>query len=371
MSARILVLRYSLTNTFLLCFAAALMVGGWPIWAVLALAVLTAGGIDETVGDERSSLGEASRLSLDVNLYATLPLLLTITYFLLALIAWGPTREVAVLRAPSFGPSLPIVGAIIGTGFLYALAGATVGHELAHRVSSPAALLSARLLFAFTFNASFESYHLSGHHRNVGTYGDAATARRGEYVLAFVMRTLAQQSSQGWHLESNRLRQKGVGVWSYHNRILGGLLCSTLILATSALMAGIAGSAAFLLAAVLGRFLHEAVNYFQHYGLVRCEGAPVEARHSWDCDRHLSNVLHYNLPRHADHHMFASKPFWKLAVVADSPKLPYGYATMSMIALFPNWWNRLMGERLRDWDQRLASEFERSIVRRRGWTIAH
>jgi hypothetical protein len=367
---QMLVLRYSLTNGFLLCFIAALVLGTWPIWAVLGLAILTGGGIDEAIGDDHSQLNDASRFWFDATLYATLPLLMTMTYLLLALIAWGPGLHIDVLsRSATPREPLALVGAVLGTGYFYALAGVTVAHELIHRLGNPVALLWARLLLAFTLNPTFESYHLQGHHRNVCTYGDAATARRGEYVLAFVVRTIIHQSLQGWRLESARLRHKGLGVWSLRNRILSGLLCSMLILTAAGLIAGIGGIAAFLAAAVFGRVLHEMVNYIQHYGLIRSEGAAIEARHSWDSYRLVSNALQYNLPRHADHHLIASKPFWVLGTVSDSPKLPHGYETMSMISLFPRWWHSLMDKRLADWDERLASDLERSIVRARGWGI--
>jgi alkane 1-monooxygenase len=79
--------------------------------------------------------------------------------------------------------------------------------------------------------------------------------------------------------------------------------------------------------------------------------------------------LNYNLPRHSDHHLFASKPFWQLHAQANSPMLPHGYETMSLISLFPRWWHSMMDRRLADWDMRLASEAERSLVRKRGWNI--
>jgi len=67
-------LLYSLPNAFLLCFATALIFGGWPVWVVVALAMLTGGGIDEALGDDESQTGSASGLWLNANLYATLPL---------------------------------------------------------------------------------------------------------------------------------------------------------------------------------------------------------------------------------------------------------------------------------------------------------
>jgi len=198
----------------------------------------------------------------------------------------------------------------------------------------------------------------------VCTYVDAATARRGEYVLSFVARTIADQSLQGWRLEAAGLQRRGLGVWSRYNRVLIGKSASLLFLAAAGLIAGLSGIAAFLAAALFGRLLHEMINYVQHYGLVRAENAAIEARHSWDSYHLLSNALQYNLPRHADHHLRAFKPFWALDAVANSPKLPHGYQTMAMIALFPRWWHRVIDERLADWDARLASDQEDQSFRR-------
>jgi fatty acid desaturase len=347
--------RYALTNALMVAFVAALAHGGWPVWAVVGLAILIGGGIDEAVGDEDEQSGGAAPWFFDLNLYATLLLLMIITLLLLqATLAGGST----------------IVAATIGAGYFYALAGVTVAHELTHRVTSPLALMWARALLAFTLNPTFETYHVHGHHRNVGSWHDPATARRGEYVLAFVARTVVDQSAAGWCLEAERLRRKGLPTWSWDNRVLGGLFCSLAILAAAAIIAGVAGMLVFLAAAVFGRIIHEMVNYVQHYGLVRADGAPIEMRHAWDSCRLVSNLLHYNLPRHADHHMFASKPFWELDLAADAPRLPRGYQSMSLIALYPPAWHKTIDPLLADWDSRLANDVERLLVRDRGWSVA-
>jgi alkane 1-monooxygenase len=354
--------RYALTNVLLLALIAAFVHGGWPIWAVLVSSIVIAGLIDEAVGDDHEHFRGAGRAFLDANLYTTLPLLVIVTALLLRLSAAAAGGDPSG-GAPGAGASPAIVAAALGAGYFYALAGATVAHELTHRVASPLAAISARMLLAFTINPTFESYHILGHHRNVGAHDDPATARRGEYVLAFVVRTVAQQSIVGWRLEAQRLRHKGLKVWSWDNRVLGGLLCSSAILVTAAVTVGIVGVMTFLAAAVFGRILHEMVNYVQHYGITRAEGAPIEARHAWDCGRLLSNALQYNLPRHADHHMFASKPFWQLDEAAGAPKLPYGYQMMSMIALFPAWWHEAVDPLLADWDRELADDSQRSKER--------
>src|SRR5262245_62023295 len=147
--------RYALTNALMVAFIAALAYGNWPVWAVAALSILVGGLIDEAVGDEHERSAGPAPLFFDANLYATLPQLVIITFLLLqATVAGGST----------------VVAATIGAGYFYALAGVTVAHELTHRVTSPLSLMSARALLAFTLNPTFETYHVHGHHRNVGSW---------------------------------------------------------------------------------------------------------------------------------------------------------------------------------------------------------
>jgi fatty acid desaturase len=345
--------RYALTNALLLALIAALAYGGWPIWVVVAASVLIGGAVDEAVGDQHERCSDRGQLFFDANLYATLPLLMIVTYLLLDLVA--SERR------------LGIITATMGTGYFYALAGSTVAHELTHRATRPFTVISARALLALMLNPTFESYHVHGHHRNVCTYDDPATARRGEYVLAFVARTVVQQSIAGWRLEAERLRRGGHGVWSWRNRVFAGMLCSLAFLAAAAWIAGGTGMAVFLAAAVFGRVILEMINYLQHYGLVRADGAPIETRHAWDSCSLVSNVLLYNLPRHADHHVSGSRPFWQLTAAAGSPKLPHGYQIMFGIALAPSRWRKVTDPLLADWDSRLANDAERSLVKERGW----
>jgi hypothetical protein len=347
-----------LTNLLLVAFIAALLTGGWLIWVPIMLAMLVGGPIDELVGDDTTSAQLGWARFCDFNLYATLPLLAMIT----GLLFW--------YAAHSSGWAA-LLGPTIGAGYFYALAGVTVAHELIHRTTSNFARLFGRALFALTINPTFETYHVHVHHRKVGTFDDAATARRGEYALAFVMRTVIEQSIAGWRIETERLRGKNTAVLLLQNRVGGGLFFSLVIIVAAAASAGLVGIVVFLAAAAVGRLLHELVNYVQHYGLVRVEGTSIEARHSWNCYRSLSNVLQYNLPRHADHHMFAAKPFWELTAPASSPTLPRGYETMALIALFPPLWRGLVDPLLDEWDRTLATDAERSLVQAQGgWSEA-
>ena len=79
--------------------------------------------------------------------------------------------------------------------------------------------------------------------------------------------------------------------------------------------------------------------------------------------------MQYNLPRHGDHHVHAGKPFWLLATRLGAPVLPYGYQTLTLIALIPPLWHRNIDPLLADWDRRFASDAERDLLCERHWTI--
>jgi fatty acid desaturase len=261
---------------------------------------------------------------------------------------------------------LSLIGAIWVAGYLFALVGATVGHELTHRPNKLAQFV-AHMLLGFTGNTSFLIYHVHIHHRQVGTYDDASTARRGERLRTFIARTLFQQFVQAARVEAARLRRRGLPVRSIHNRLILAHTAPLSILIVVALIGGPFSVLVMFLAGLLGRLFHELINYVQHFGLVRAESSPIRPHHSWDSYRRISNALHYNLPRHSDHHMFATKPFWRLDALKNAPMLPYGYQTMAFIALTPPLWRHIMRRQLMDWDERYASDAEREIVRARGW----
>jgi alkane 1-monooxygenase len=126
--------------------------------------------------------------------------------------------------------------------------------------------------------------------------------------------------------------------------------------------AGLSGLTAYLAAAVIGKAYLEAVNYIEHYGLVRAPGTRIEPRHSWDCYRKASNALLYNLPRHSDHHLHARKPFWELRASDSAPLLPYGYQTMVAMALVPPLFFKTMRPLLHEWDRAMASGAELKLL---------
>jgi len=254
-------------------------------------------------------------------------------------------------------------------GFLYGATGINVAHELFHRTQSPLDVIAARWLLAFSWDTTFAIEHVHGHHRHVGTLQDPATARRGESLPAFWLRSTAGEIANGFRIEARRLERRGHHWFHLRNKALRGQLMSVTITAVMYYAAGITGVLGFFATALGGKLMLESINYIEHYGLVRAEGTKVAVRHSWDCYRLLSNALLYNLPRHSSHHLNASLRYWELKTFKDGPMLPMGYMSMILVALVPSLWRKVMNPRLREWDAKYANDEERRLIAERGWQV--
>jgi len=126
---------------------------------------------------------------------------------------------------------------------------------------------------------------------------------------------------------------------------------------------GFTGMLFYLFLALITKALLEAINYTEHYGLVREFGQPVCPRHSWNSNHILSGLILYNITRHSSHHEKSNIKFWKLKAYPDAPMMPLGYLGMLYLAIFlPYFYNRIMARKLIDWDENYATEGERDIA---------
>jgi len=120
----------------------------------------------------------------------------------------------------------------------------------------------------------------------------------------------------------------------------------------------------FLLCALLAKSFLEALNYTEHYGLVRERGKPVCMRHSWNSNHLLSSLYLCNVTRHSDHHRATNLRFWELKPHdKNSPMLPYGYLTMLYLVLIaPFLYKKIMAKKIIDWDLNYANSVERKLA---------
>jgi hypothetical protein len=286
-------------------------------------------------------------------------------------VAPGDLAGIGAAAEPLLGDWLASGPASIGELLLVAYVGGFMlstntiaAHELVHRRSSPLSIAFGRFLLAINGDAQFSISHVYGHHMRVATPDDPATARRGENLYRFALRSAIGQYVEAWELEAARLKRVGQPVWSIHHALLRSLLGTALIAILCYAVAGGRGVLVFFVAALTSKFLFECVNYVQHYGLLRVLGSKVEPRHSWDCASRAATFAFYNLTRHSHHHAKPVSPFWELKPNGHSgaPQLDRGYIAAMLLACIPPLWFRWTTPRLLAWDARLASDAERRLA---------
>ncbi len=256
-----------------------------------------------------------------------------------------------------------LLGAFLGLGLMYGIAGTNVAHELVHRTWNSWAMETGRWLLAFTWDAAFAIEHVYGHHRNIATFIDPASARRGENTFAFILRSTLGSNRSAWTIEQRFLRRKERSLFSWHNRLLRGWSYSAILALSAYAAVGWRGLLLHTILSFYGKAYLELVNFIEHYGLARVPKTPVQPRHSWNSNACISTSFLYNLTRHSHHHETGHLPFWRLKPMPYAPKLPYGYMTMILLALCPPLFRKVMAPALDAWDRDHATPDEQRLAR--------
>jgi alkane 1-monooxygenase len=277
-----------------------------------------------------------------------LPNLIMVLHVLLQLAAVG-----TLLRMFFVGevPWWQMAGAGLSTGVHSGSSAIVLAHEMIHRKQQVWQVLGKVLLFTCG-NCYFFVEHLRVHHKWVATGRDPATARKGENVYSFFIRSSIGQILGAWRLEAERLRSQGRSVLHPSNYVFTSNLLLLALLIGLYSFDGLYVVSAFLLQCLFANFLLEYTNYIEHYGLTRAENERATELHSWQTDKVISRFMLIDLARHADHHYYASKPYHQLVSYPASPVLPGGYASSIYLAMIPPLWFRMVDARL---DRFLAS----------------
>ena len=255
-----------------------------------------------------------------------------------------------VIQTVPFG-STEFVGMTLSMGMMCGVLGINVGHELGHRLSRKEQFLGEILLLT-SLDTHFLPYHNGGHHLNVATPKDSATAAKNESLFTFWFTSHFGSYAEAWRLEMERMKREGHHRFSLNNRMVVYTLANLVVLSLVFLTYGGIVLMAFIFASVLGIMLLETVNYIEHYGLLRNkrEGGgyePVRHHHSWNSDHPLGRMMLFNLSRHSDHHYNGSKKYQILESIDSSPQMPTGYPGMMILALFQPLWFWVMNRKLK------------------------
>lgn len=238
-----------------------------------------------------------------------------------------------------------LLGHALVTGAIGGIA-VNTGHELGHK-KSLGDRVAARLALAVPFYGHFTMEHNAGHHAQVATPEDSASARFGESIYRFALREIPGGLRRGWRLERERLRRRGYGAWSIHNQILQSWAVSMVLYVGLLAWLGLSTLPFLLIQAAFAWWQLTSANYVEHYGLLRKKLADgryerCKPEHSWNANHMASNLVLFHLERHSDHHANAARRYQSLRHFEDVPQLPSGYFGMFLLAYVPPLWFRVM-----------------------------
>ncbi len=298
--------------------------------------LFSSGSTDNLSEEEESSKKES--LFFDILLYLNLPILFALVTCFLYTVTTLPLSNWEIFFS------------IINVGILVSTLGINVAHELGHRQNKWEQGVSKLMLMTALYTHFFIE-HNRGHHMQVATPEDPASARYNEVIYTFWFRSTVFGYLNAWKLESKRLRNLGVSPYSLQNEMISLQLLQVVYLITIGVLFGGMAILYAVAIAVVGFLLLETVNYIEHYGLSRArlpngKYEKIQPWHSWNSNHDLGRIYLYELTRHSDHHFKSNRKYQLLRNFEESPQLPFGYPGSMIIALIPPVWFVLMNKRV-------------------------
>lgn len=250
----------------------------------------------------------------------------------------------------SFQQNYEYVGGLLSMGLMCGVIGINVGHELGHR-SNRFERFVGELLLLSSLENHFLPYHNRGHHTNVGTPQDPATARRNEPLYVFWFRSHFGSYIQAWKIEWVRMGIMKRARLGFSNLMVVYTVAQILFCSGIYFFLGKDALISFLIVAGIGILLLETVNYIEHYGLMRKQREngtyeSVKRIHSWNANNVLGRVVLFELTRHSDHHFKADRPYQVLESHEGSPTMPTGYPGMMILSLIPPLFFKVVNPRI-------------------------
>jgi len=318
---------------------------GNEAWLLLPLALGYVGGplLDWLLGEDRNNPPESVVLQLDGDRYYRFLTYLVVPLHFVGLIAaawWAGTQALSWWA---------FVGLAVVTGISSGL-GINTGHELGHKKSALERTL-AKIVLAVPAYGHFWIEHNRGHHRDVATPEDPASARMGESIYRFARREIPGAFRRAWAIEKERLERRGKTAWHPDNQILQSMAITVLLQAGLLAWLGWSMIPFLLIHNVFAWWQLTSANYVEHYGLLRLKDANgryerCEPHHSWNSNHIFSNLVLFHLERHSDHHAHPLRRYQSLRHFEDLPTLPNGYFGSYLLAYVPPLWYRVMDPRL-------------------------
>ena len=281
---------------------------------------------------------------------------------------WVPIQTITIFGTMSYAlntdhlSTSELIWLFFGIGVVTGSVGINYSHELMHQKNKLERWM-ADLLLASVLYSHFRSEHLLNHHRYVATPKDPVTARYNEGFHRYFPRVLHQCVTSAWGAEAKLLARKNLPATSFKNPFWRYGALQLAFLTVAFLIGGWPGVALFIFQGFVAIWQLELVNYIEHYGLTRKHLGDgkyehVLPRHSWNAAQKASNWYLINLQRHSDHHYKPDRrfPLLQTYTADEAPQLPYGYPVMTMAAMVPPIFRRIMNPRVRQWRRQYYPE---------------
>ncbi|MEO0617042.1 MAG: alkane 1-monooxygenase [Pseudomonadota bacterium] len=300
---------------------------------------------DWLIGEDHSNPPEAVVPQLEADRYYRILTYITVPLHFLALIGAAWWAVAADLSWWAFAALAITAGMTSGLGI-------NTGHELGHKKTRLERNL-AKIVLAVPAYGHFWIEHNGGHHRDVSTPEDPASARMGESIYAFALREIPGTMRRAWQLETERMAREGKSVWHLSNFILQSMAITIVLQVGLIAWLGWAMLIFLPIHNVFAWWQLTSANYIEHYGLLREKNENgryerCQPHHSWNSNHIYSNLLLFQLERHSDHHAHPARRYQSLRNFDDLPTLPNGYMGMYLLAYVPRLWYRVMDKRLVD-----------------------
>ena len=275
----------------------------------------------------------------DLLLYLNIPIVFGIFFFSLDKLAF--TSSV-----------FDIIGIILSASIVMATNGINVGHELGHRKSIIARTCS-KLLYLPCQYMHFYIEHNFGHHINVATPEDPATARYKQTLYSFWITSVVRTYVSAWEIQLKLLKVSKRNFFSIKNDMVFYTFFQITFLAFVYYNFGLYLTLLSILMSIISFLFLETINYVEHYGLLRKKEPSgryerVKPHHSWNSNHTIGRIVLYELTRHSDHHFKSSKKYQVLESLENCPHLPYGYPTSILLSLIPPIWFTIMNPLVRN-----------------------
>ena len=336
-------LKYLMSYTIAIVTIVGILLGGGYTYMTVIYAFVFIPALEMLLKESNEEMSDEVKknrsmdIFFDILLYLNIPLVFSIFFLSLNLLLYSSS-------------SFEIVGIIASTSIMMATNGINVAHELGHRKSFFSRTCSKLLLMPSQY-MHFYIEHNFGHHVNVGTAEDPATAKYKQSLYSFWITSVIGQYIGAWKLQLKLLKISKYKFFSIKNDMMFYVIFQLMFIYLIYFNYGITVTIYSLIISVISFLFLETINYIEHYGLSRKKDKNgryerVKTIHSWNSNHVVGRLVLYELTRHSHHHFISSKKYQVLESIDESPQLPYGYPTSILLSMVPPLWFKIMNPRV-------------------------